>query len=177
MTAKTNISQSDSWLSVDVFAMLVLGGLPAFNSSEASEILDEIDHWLKRGHSGSLIQDTLEWLWDKKLVQTDDPGTPPIYPRASVIFRSEKGDSVVAFNRNLSHQSRLAFGIARIKKRRGWKSKEMAAALGVSEPYMSILARGLSDVKLSMLDRMSRTLNVKLEELLPYVFMRDKKES
>ncbi|MER9337421.1 hypothetical protein NKJ06_26130 [Mesorhizobium sp. M0293] len=105
MAVKFNVRQNDGSPSVAVLAMLILGGLPASKSNVASALLDEIQYWLTEGYRGSAIQDSLEWLWGQKLVQTDDLESPPIYPRASVIFRSEKGDSAAASSQNLSSRA------------------------------------------------------------------------
>lgn len=65
----------------------------------------------------------------------------------------------------LTFQERLAVGLERIKSKRGWKNKDLAAHLGVTEGYMSEVVRGKRDIKLTMLDKMTRELEVSLEEL------------
>lgn len=156
-------------------AVQILEGLPPFKGNACRSILDEVAYWLERSHSGAAIQDALEWLWGHQFIQTDDPDSPPVFPRASVVMRSEGGDKLIAINKALPHQKRLAIGLAAIRKSRGWNNKEMAVALGVSEPYMSLLSRGLSDVKISMLDRMVRSFKVTSYELLPYALISEVK--
>ncbi|MFC0808941.1 helix-turn-helix domain-containing protein [Ensifer sp. P24N7] len=65
----------------------------------------------------------------------------------------------------LTFQDRLAVGLERIKTERGWKNKDLAAKLGVTEGYMSEVARGKRDIKLTMLDKMTRELKVSIYEL------------
>jgi transcriptional regulator with XRE-family HTH domain len=66
----------------------------------------------------------------------------------------------------LSLPDRLAIGIDRLKRDRGARAKELAEELVVTEAYMSQVLRGMRDVKLSTLDRMSREWNVSIESLL-----------
>ncbi len=66
----------------------------------------------------------------------------------------------------LSLPDRLAIGLDRLKRDRGSRAKELAEQLGVSEPYMSQVLRGMRDVKLSTLDKMAREWNVRIEDLL-----------
>lgn len=65
----------------------------------------------------------------------------------------------------LTFQERLAVGLERIKAKRGWKNKDIAAKLGVTEGYMSEVVRGMRDVKLTMLDKLTRELEVSIYEL------------
>ncbi|MFA1677234.1 helix-turn-helix domain-containing protein [Rhizobium mongolense] len=65
----------------------------------------------------------------------------------------------------LTFQERLAIGLERIKTKRGWKNKDLAAHLGVTEGYMSEVVRGMRDIKLTMLDKMTRQLEVSIYEL------------
>jgi transcriptional regulator with XRE-family HTH domain len=66
---------------------------------------------------------------------------------------------------DLTHQERLVIGLERIKALRGWKNKHLAAKLGVTEGYMSQVIRGMRDVKLTMLDKMTRELDVTTYDL------------
>ncbi len=66
---------------------------------------------------------------------------------------------------DLTHQERLVVGLERIKAQRGLKNKDLAAMLGVTEGYMSQVIRGLRDVKLTMLDKMTRELGVTTYDL------------
>ncbi|NTI78639.1 helix-turn-helix domain-containing protein [Rhizobium rhizogenes] len=65
----------------------------------------------------------------------------------------------------LSFQERLAIGLDRLKSERGLTNKELGDQLGVSEAYMSHITRGLRDVKLTTLDKMTRAWGVTIEEL------------
>ncbi|MET2832236.1 helix-turn-helix domain-containing protein [Mesorhizobium shangrilense] len=67
--------------------------------------------------------------------------------------------------KELTFQERLVFGLERIKAQRGWKNKDLAAKLDVTEGYMSQVARGMRDVKLTMLDKMTRELEVSIGDL------------
>ncbi len=152
--------------SVEDLAMMMLDDLPSYRGGEARSILDHSDVWQQRSYRGCQIQDGLEWLWAEQLLMTDDPDSPPIFPRASVLFRSGEGDAVIEANHRLSSPQRLGLGLARVKARRGWKSKEMAAFLSITEGYLSQTLRGNRDVKLSMLDRICGRLGVPVHELL-----------
>ncbi|WP_349963290.1 helix-turn-helix transcriptional regulator [Rhizobium sp. ZPR3] len=66
---------------------------------------------------------------------------------------------------SLSFQERLAIGLMRLKAQRRLTNKDLADQLGVSEAYMSQVARGMRDVKLSTLDKMQREWNVTIEDL------------
>jgi len=66
---------------------------------------------------------------------------------------------------SLSFQERLAIGLDRLKSERGLTNKELGEQLGVSEAYMSQVTRGMRDVKLTTLDKMTREWNVTIEEL------------
>ncbi|RWF05843.1 MAG: XRE family transcriptional regulator [Mesorhizobium sp.] len=65
----------------------------------------------------------------------------------------------------LTHQERLVIGLERIKAERGLKNKDLAAMLGVTEGYMSQVIRGKRDVKLTMLDKMTRQFRVTTSDL------------
>ncbi|QPB24270.1 helix-turn-helix transcriptional regulator [Rhizobium sp. 007] len=65
----------------------------------------------------------------------------------------------------LSFQDRLAIGLGRLKSERGLTNKDLAEQLGVSEAYMSQVTRGMRDVKLTTLDKMTREWNVTIEDL------------
>ncbi|WFS69593.1 helix-turn-helix transcriptional regulator (plasmid) [Agrobacterium leguminum] len=65
----------------------------------------------------------------------------------------------------LTHQEMLSIGLERIKTERGWKNKDLAAHLGVTEGYMSEVVRGKRDIKLTMLDKMTRELGVSIKDL------------
>src|SRR5690606_7925959 len=62
---------------------------------------------------------------------------------------------------------RLTAGLEGIKARHGWKNKDLAAKLDVTEGYMSQVMRGMRDVKVSMLQKMISELDVDVEELFP----------
>lgn len=66
---------------------------------------------------------------------------------------------------SLSFQERLAIGLDRLKSNRGLTNKELGEQLGVSEAYMSQVTRGMRDVKLTTLDKMTRVWDVTIEEL------------
>lgn len=66
---------------------------------------------------------------------------------------------------SLSFQERLADGLDRLKSERGLTNKELGEQLGVSEAYMSQVTRGMRDVKLTTLDKMTREWNVTIEDL------------
>lgn len=66
---------------------------------------------------------------------------------------------------SLTFQERLAIGLDRLKSTRGLTNKELGDQLGVSEAYMSHITRGLRDVKLTTLDKMTRVWGVTIEEL------------
>ncbi|TQX86796.1 MULTISPECIES: helix-turn-helix domain-containing protein [Rhizobium] len=66
---------------------------------------------------------------------------------------------------SLSFQERLAIGLDRLKSERGLTNKELGEQLGVSEAYMSQVTRGMRDVKLTTLDKMTREWNVTIEDL------------
>ncbi|MBX4870174.1 helix-turn-helix transcriptional regulator [Rhizobium bangladeshense] len=66
---------------------------------------------------------------------------------------------------SLSFQERLAIGLDRLKSTRGLTNKELGEQLGVSEAYMSHVTRGMRDVKLTTLDKMTRIWDVTIEEL------------
>jgi transcriptional regulator with XRE-family HTH domain len=82
-------------------------------------------------------------------------------------FKGEnKGDETIIRDlTELTHQERLVIGLERIKLQRGWKNKDLAAKLGVTEGYMSQVIRGMRDVKLTMLDKMTRELGVTTYDL------------
>lgn len=67
---------------------------------------------------------------------------------------------------SLSFQERLAIGLDRLKAERKLTNRDLAEQLGVSEAYMSQVARGMRDVKLSTLDKMQREWNIVIEDLL-----------
>lgn len=67
--------------------------------------------------------------------------------------------------KELTFQERLVFGLERIKAQRGWRNKDLAAKLDVTEGYMSQVVRGMRDVKLTMLDKMTRELEVSIYDL------------
>lgn len=67
--------------------------------------------------------------------------------------------------KSLSFQERLAIGLDRLKSERGLTNKELGEQLGVSEAYMSQVTRGMRDVKLTTLDKMTREWNVTIEDL------------
>ena len=56
-------------------------------------------------------------------------------------------------------------GLKRIKRQRQLRGKEMAARLGVTEPYMSQVLAGQRDIKISMLGRITQAFDVTLAEL------------
>src|ERR1700754_2229647 len=66
---------------------------------------------------------------------------------------------------SLSFQERLAIGLDRLKSKRGLTNKELGEQLGVSEAYMSQVTRGMRDVKLTTLDKMTRIWEVTIEDL------------
>ncbi len=82
-------------------------------------------------------------------------------------FKGEnKGDETITRDlTELTHQERLVIGLERIKSQRGLKNKDLAAMLDVTEGYMSQVIRGMRDVKLTMLDKMTRVLGVTTYEL------------
>ncbi|MEX2697403.1 helix-turn-helix domain-containing protein [Rhizobium mongolense] len=71
----------------------------------------------------------------------------------------------VADLNSLSFQERLAIGLDRLKSKRGLTNKELGEQLGVSEAYMSQVTRGMRDVKLTTLDKMTRVWKVTIEDL------------
>ncbi|MEZ2129798.1 MULTISPECIES: helix-turn-helix domain-containing protein [unclassified Sinorhizobium] len=75
------------------------------------------------------------------------------------------GRSNVVDLKSLSFQERLAIGLMRLKAQRRLTNKDLAEQLGVSEAYMSQVARGMRDVKLSTLDKMEREWKVTIEDL------------
>jgi len=66
---------------------------------------------------------------------------------------------------SLSFQERLAIGLDRLKSKRGLTNRELGEQLGVSEAYMSQVTRGMRDVKLTTLDKMTRVWEVTIEDL------------
>jgi len=66
---------------------------------------------------------------------------------------------------SLSFQERLAIGLDRLKSERRLTNKELGEQLGVSEAYMSQVTRGMRDVKLTTLDKMTRVWGVTIENL------------
>ncbi|API55210.1 helix-turn-helix domain-containing protein [Rhizobium beringeri] len=66
---------------------------------------------------------------------------------------------------SLSFQEKLAIGLDRLKSTRGLTNKELGEQLGVSEAYMSQVTRGMRDVKLTTLDKMTRVWGVSIEDL------------
>lgn len=68
--------------------------------------------------------------------------------------------------KSLTFHERLAIGIERLKAERGVTNKMLGEQLGVDEPYMSRLARAMSDVRLSILDKMKRAWDVDDDDLL-----------
>lgn len=68
--------------------------------------------------------------------------------------------------KSLSFQERLAIGLGRLKSERRLTNRVLAEQLGVTEAYISQVTRGMRDVKLSTLDKMTRDWNVTLEDLL-----------
>ncbi|TCL65790.1 helix-turn-helix transcriptional regulator [Rhizobium sp. BK251] len=67
--------------------------------------------------------------------------------------------------KTLSFQERLAIGLDRLKAERKLTNKELGEQLGVSEAYMSQVTRGMRDVKLTTLDKMTRVWDVSIEDL------------
>ena len=61
---------------------------------------------------------------------------------------------------------RLSNALIRIRDVYGLTSKEMAERLGVTESYMSQVFNGRRDVRLSMLNRMSKEFDLEASELL-----------
>lgn len=49
---------------------------------------------------------------------------------------------------------------------RGWTQEEFAHRSGLNRSYMSEVERGISDVSLSTLQKLAKTLEVSLSELL-----------
>ncbi|MER9580898.1 helix-turn-helix transcriptional regulator [Mesorhizobium sp. M0276] len=74
-------------------------------------------------------------------------------------------DTTIKDLKELTFQERLVFGLERIKAQRGWKNKDLAAKLDLTEGYMSQVVRGKRDVKLTMLDKMTRQLEVSIYDL------------
>lgn len=77
---------------------------------------------------------------------------------------SDEPSDVTDLN-SLSFQERLAIGLGRLKSERGLTNKDLAEQLGVSEPYISQVTRGMRDVKLTTLDKMTRVWSVTIEDL------------
>lgn len=71
----------------------ILSDLASYGSWNASALSDVMEAWIKTGFRNDLVQAALQWLWDRNLVHTDDFETPPVLPRASVVFRTEAGDT------------------------------------------------------------------------------------
>lgn len=67
---------------------------------------------------------------------------------------------------SLTFQERLAIGLDRLKAERGVTNRVLAEQLGVHEAYISRMARGIGDVKLSTLDKMQGAWNVVIEDLV-----------
>ncbi|GLS35041.1 hypothetical protein GCM10010869_06290 [Mesorhizobium tianshanense] len=147
---------------IEVLPLAILTELPRHRTSEAVPILDVIEVWLCRQYSGNQIQDAIEFLRKEGLLCTDDDNSPPVYPRCSVLFSSSIGDTLVKRRGEEfpTVPDRFVEGLKRLKALRGWKNKDLAKHLGVSEAYMSEMMRGIRDVKLSMLDRLKKSLGV-----------------
>jgi transcriptional regulator with XRE-family HTH domain len=61
---------------------------------------------------------------------------------------------------------RLSKALVRIRDMNGLMNKEMAVRLRVTEGYMSQVLHGRRDVRLSMLNRMSKEFGIEASELL-----------
>ena len=66
------------------------------------------------------------------------------------------------------HQLFLKFGkrVRTLRLDRGWTQEELAHRSGLNRSYMSEVERGISDVSLSTLQKIAKTLGISLAELL-----------
>lgn len=66
------------------------------------------------------------------------------------------------------HQLLLKFGkrVRLLRLDRGWTQEELAHRTGLNRSYMSEVERGKSDVSLSTLQKIAKTLGISLAELL-----------
>jgi transcriptional regulator with XRE-family HTH domain len=66
------------------------------------------------------------------------------------------------------HQLLLKFGkrVRTLRLDRGWTQEEFAHRTGLNRSYMSEVERGKSDVSLSTLQKIAKTLGISLAELL-----------
>jgi transcriptional regulator with XRE-family HTH domain len=66
------------------------------------------------------------------------------------------------------HQLLLKFGkrIRTLRLDRGWTQEELAHRTGLNRSYMSEVERGKSDVSLSTMQKIAKTLGISLAELL-----------
>jgi XRE family transcriptional regulator, regulator of sulfur utilization len=66
------------------------------------------------------------------------------------------------------HQLLLKFGkrVRSLRLDRGWTQEELAHRSGLNRSYMSEVERGISDVSLSTLQKIAKTLGISLAELL-----------
>ena len=56
--------------------------------------------------------------------------------------------------------------VRKLRTDRGWSQEELADRSGVNRSYMSRVELGKSDVSLSVLHKIARTLEISLSELL-----------
>lgn len=66
----------------------------------------------------------------------------------------------------LTFRERLAIGLERLKAERGVTNRMLAEQIGLDEAYISRVARGMRDLRLSSLDKMQRAWNVSADDLL-----------
>lgn len=66
------------------------------------------------------------------------------------------------------HQLFLKFGkrVRALRLDQGWTQEEFAHRTGLNRSYMSEVERGISDVSLSTLQKIAKTLGISLAELL-----------
>jgi transcriptional regulator with XRE-family HTH domain len=66
------------------------------------------------------------------------------------------------------HQLLLKFGkrVRALRAERGWTQEELAHRSGLNRSYMSEVERGISDVSLSTLQKIAKTLEISLADLL-----------
>lgn len=66
------------------------------------------------------------------------------------------------------HQLLLKFGkrVRALRLDHGWTQEELAHRSGLNRSYMSEVERGISDVSLSTLQKIAKTLGISLAELL-----------
>lgn len=76
--------------------------------------------------------------------------------------------SQACFENSHVHQLLLKFGkrVRALRLDRGWTQEELAHRSGLNRSYMSEVERGISDVSLSTLQKISKTLGISLSELL-----------